>query len=257
MWPIIVKVESSHRPCWRSLSSSTTICAVHKNLEFTCVTVECIASPFLNVHPKAEVVGDHLRWMWVPKFFGPKTPVGVQQVQHCLCWVCQRSALLEVEINFLVSFLTHGRTFVSKISLDTVEVSLQSRLNKTRGIFSFSPCSMLRCQAKHHDWGWLLGCWYSAYSETSFLNGAWFFRSLNKRVLFSRRLWTVDALNVGFLEHCRFFSFHLFDHPGHSGDWDLLLPCQSYPFLAWVVLKAFFDDLLAYNMRYSWLRTIL
>ena len=85
--------------------------------------------------------------------------------------------------------------------------------------------------AKHHDWGWMLGCWHSAVFRDIFPNvmtwslcllmtGStvnvlssekvmiwfpWFFWSFNERVLLSRRFWIVAELNWGLLERLRLF----------------------------------------------------
>ena len=46
------------------------------------------------------------------------------------------------------------------------------------------------------------------------------------------------------------FSSHLFDHPGHSGDWNFLFLCQSCQ-MTWVVFGGLFNSYLAYNLRSS------
>ena len=81
------------------------------------------------------------------------------------------------------------------------------------------------------------------------------FRSFNKRVLLSSRLWTVFAFNRDYLEFLRPFFSYLFDYLRHIGDWNFLHLCQPWPFLAWVIFKGIFDDRLAYNLRSLWLRT--
>ena len=52
------------------------------------------------------------------------------------------------------------------------------------------------------------------------------------------------------------FFDHLFNLPGHGGEWNILLLCSFYHFPAWVVFKRFFDGFLAYNLRSSWSRSL-
>ena len=112
---------------------------------------------------------------------------------------------------------------------------------------------------KHHDWGWMLNWWHSAVFRDIihkcydtiilFVKG----RNNGKSFLIKK---IEDSIHVilqttqqTVLKYCctqqkfpatfQTFSSHLFEHPGYSGDWNVLM-YQSCCFLAWVVIECLF-----------------
>ena len=75
-----------------------------------------------------------------------------------------------------------------------------------------------------------------------------FFRSCDKRVLFSWGFWTIAALMRGFMKRLRFFLPVFWPFYTQGGDWNFLFLCLFCHFQAWVVLEGF----LMISWRITW-----
>ena len=105
-----IRCRNLRRPSWRSLSSLTVMRGLQKPWTHLCCC-GVYANVFLNVCLQAEVKVVQIWCLWEPKAFGTKAHVGVWQVLHSLCSVCQRSILLEAVIWFLSNLLDPWKNF--------------------------------------------------------------------------------------------------------------------------------------------------
>ena len=139
-------------------------------------------------------------------------------------------------------------------------------LIQTRGIFFTLDAT------KHHDWGWMLGCWHSTVFRHIMLNLTiwsitllktgknenwfpWFFRSFSNRCVTCAPLHTL-------LNHCTQQGFLIFP-PIFLTILDTV-KTEIFAFSASLAifchgsfLKAFFGDFLAYSLSVFWSKMTL
>ena len=136
--------------------------------------------------------------------------------------------------------------------------------------------SMLRCHdTKHHDWGWMLGCWHSAVfrnivlkrydpiflfvedksnGESVLIKKIQAFDSCDSLGHSTSGCSSREAFEPMLIFPCQIFSLSFW--PFWTGNWKFLLLCQSCHFLAWVVFEGLVDGFLVYTQRSFWSRTI-